>query len=91
LSRVIAWLDGLAPTPQLCNVIVDQKERAIRELWEVQKRQLQRTGQPFPDSIADDDIGEFDGSTVTQPAAARTRASQPEVMHATRASSPMAS
>jgi hypothetical protein len=60
LSRTIAWLDGLAHTAPLRNVIMDQRERAVRELWEVQKRQLQRTGEPFPNSIADGDIGELD-------------------------------
>jgi hypothetical protein len=80
LSRVIAWLDGLAPTPPLSNVVVDQRERAVRELWEVQKRQLQRTGQPFPDCITDYDKGELDGSKVARTVPAGMLASEPEVM-----------
>ena len=64
LWRVIAWLDGLPQASPLRKIIVDQRERAVREQWESQKRQLQRTGQPFPNSSGENDIG-YDGSTVT--------------------------
>ena len=39
LAEVIAWLDGL-PSTTIAKVISEQRERAFRELWHMQKRQL---------------------------------------------------
>ena len=39
LSNIIAWLDALPITP-ISGVIVEQRDRANRELWQIQKRQL---------------------------------------------------
>jgi hypothetical protein len=47
LARTIAWLDGLPHTTLLCDVIADQRERALRELFQIEKQQLLRTGRPF--------------------------------------------
>ena len=39
LAAVIAWLDEL-PTTRVSEVIAGQRDRANRELWQAQKRQL---------------------------------------------------
>jgi hypothetical protein len=44
LTSVIEWLDGLAQTTALSSVITDQRDRAVRELWEIRKRQFRRAG-----------------------------------------------
>ena len=56
-----------------------QRERAVRELWEVQKRQLQRTERLFSNNIAENDIGEPDDPTVIQTVPPGKPASQPMV------------
>jgi hypothetical protein len=43
LSNVIAWLDALPITP-ISAVIAEQRDRANRELWQIQKRQLWADG-----------------------------------------------
>jgi hypothetical protein len=45
LMETIAWLDELSQTTQLGEVIIGQRERAARELWEIQKRWLRQVGQ----------------------------------------------
>ena len=52
LVQIIAWLDRVSHNPLLAGVIADQRERAVRELWDIQRRQLRRTGRPIPDSMA---------------------------------------
>jgi hypothetical protein len=42
LIQTIEWLDGLSQTKPLCDVVIEQRDRAVRELWQIQKRQFRR-------------------------------------------------
>jgi hypothetical protein len=47
LERRLAWLDELPPGASPRHFIAGQRERALRELFDIKNRQLRRTGQPL--------------------------------------------
>ena len=47
LARTIVWLDCLPHATALCDVIAGQRDRALRELLQIKRQQLLRTGRPF--------------------------------------------